>query len=145
MHKIKSFAIVIVIMPKRLLQLVLETIPREKCPFERVKSVLSRRRCARSHDRVTSRVGMKDLCRSREGSGFRLSRAAQDAGAFSVSEARGWSYASRLHEASLRPASVTAACSRRRFEFITLTLTPRTVWMASSTRAKFPLPMGLSI
>lgn len=46
--------------------------------------------------------------------------------------------ASRLYEArgTLPPAI---------HGFITLTLTPRTVWMASSTRAKFPLPRGRSV
>lgn len=131
--------------PKRLSQLILETLPRGKnvrSKGSKALFVLSRRRCARSHDRVTSRVGMKDLCRSREGSGFRFSRAARR----SVPGARGRSYASRLREAtSLAGRSGRSARSRRRFEFITLTLTPRTVWMASSTRAKFPLPMGFSI
>lgn len=122
-----------------------ETTLRKICPALKGEHPLDAQ-CACSHDRITFRVGMKDLCQSREGAAFasrtyvRRMQRGRERSPFSCwrgeAGARGDGFYARLGAATR---------SRRRFEFITLTLTPRTVWMASSTRAKFPLPRGPSI
>jgi len=100
------------------------------------------------HDRVTSRVGMRDLRRSREPPQLPQPFARRTAHRRCVLRfgSAGADRVTRAGRARPREAARgIARRSRRQFEFITLTLTPRMVWMASSTRAKFPLPRGPSI